>query len=236
MVLGLHIRYTAAMTYVYRAPTLTVDAVIFELLDDQLQVLLVKRVTEPFKGQWSLPGAYNAAGDTTTQALEHRVLRAKVGLELRDLPLIEQLYAFDTVARDPRGHAISITYMALGNDLQPQPSETTQNPSFVPVADVGNIAFDHKDIIAFAHERLKLRIASTNAIFALLPQTFTLTQLQAAYEAILGHQLDKRNFRKKFLSFDMLESTDEYFHEGAHRPAVLYRFKEQKLQPLLRDF
>jgi 8-oxo-dGTP diphosphatase len=224
------------MAYVYHPPTLTVDAVIFEILDNKLQVLLVKRTTEPFKDEWSLPGAYNAAGDTTMQALENRVLKPKVGLDPKDLPLIEQLYAFDTVARDPRGHAISITYMALGNSLMPESSKTTQQPTFFPVRDMWDLAFDHEDIIAYAHERLKARITSTTAIFALLPATFTLTHLQTAYEAILGHALDKRNFRKKFLSFNMLESTDAFYQEGAHRPAQLYRFKEQKLQPLLRDF
>lgn len=224
------------MAYVYQAPTLTVDAVVFEILDNELQVLLVKRTSEPFKGEWALPGSYNAVGDTTLQALESRVLKPKVGLDPKDLPLVEQLYAFDTVARDPRGHAVSITYMALGNNLKPLESAGTQNPTFFPVKDMWDLAFDHEDIVAYAHERLKSRITSTTAVFALLPETFTLTQLQIAYEAVLGHKLDKRNFRKKFLSFDTLEPTDKFFQDGAHRPAMLYRFKEQKLQPLLRDF
>ncbi len=224
------------MTYVYRPPTLTVDIVIFRIANNELQVLLVKRAAEPFKGDWALPGAYNAAGDTTTQALENRVLKPKAGLDPKDLPLIEQLYAFDSTARDPRGHAVSITYMGLGNNLEPKDTATTQQPTFYPVKDLPDLAFDHKSIIAYAHERLKARLTSTNAIAALLPQNFTLTQLQSAYETVMGHSLDKRNFRKKFLSFEMLEPTDEYYQDGAHRPALLYRFKDQKLQPLLRDF
>lgn len=151
------------MTYVYHPPTLTVDAVIFEILDNKLQVLLIKRTAEPFKGEWSLPGAYNAAGDTTRQALENRVLKPKIGLDPAALPIMEQLYAFDTVARDPRGHAVSITYMALGNNLQPEPSETAQTPTFFPVEGMWDIAFDHEDIIAHAHERLRARITSTTA-------------------------------------------------------------------------
>jgi len=224
------------MAYVYHPPTLTVDCVIFQLIDNELNVLLVQRTTEPFKGQWSLPGAYNAAGSTTMQALEERVLQAKVGLHIKDLPVIEQLYAFDTVARDPRGHAVSITYIALGNGLEPKASDSTQNPKFFPVKDLQRLAFDHEDIVAFAHERLQSRVTSTNAIFALLPKRFTLTGLQLAYESILGHKLDKRNFRKKFLSFDILVPTSKYHQDGAHRPALLYRFKHPELHLLDRSF
>ena len=224
------------MTYVYQPPILTVDCVIFQLIDNELNVLLVKRSSEPFKGEWSLPGGYNAAGDTTMEALENRVLKVKVGLAMKDLPLIEQLYAFDTVARDPRGHAVSITYMALGNKLEPKLSDTTQTPTFIPVKDVGDIAFDHEDIIQYALERLRTRITSSTAVLALLPRHFTLTQLQNAYEAVLGHTIDKRNFRKKFLSFNLLESSNKYHQDGAHRPALLYHFKQQKVQPLERSF
>jgi len=224
------------MPYVYHSPILTVDIVIFEILNNELQVLLVQRASDPFKGEWALPGAYNAAGSTTVQALESRVLGPKAGLSPEDIPFIEQLYAFDTVARDPRGHAVSVTYMGLGSNLVPRVSETTQNPTFYPVKDLWDLAFDHEDIVAYAHERLRARITSTTAIFAMLPDEFTLTQLQSAYEAILGHALDKRNFRKKFLSFDTLEPTDNYFRDGAHRPALLYRFKEPKFEPLLREF
>jgi len=223
------------MAYVYHPPTLTVDIVIFQVIGGKLHVLLIKRTNEPFKDVLALPGGYNAAGDTTHQAMD-RVLQSKVGLSSADFSLIEQLYAFDTVARDPRGHAVSIVYMALGNNLVCKESETTQSPAFYPVDGLPDLAFDHKDIIHYAVERLRARIASTTAVFALLPEDFTLTQLQTAYEAVLGRKLDKRNFRKKFLSFDVLEPTDKYYQEGAHRPALLYRFKERKIQPLLRDF
>src|SRR5258708_15874927 len=218
------------MEYVYHAPTLTVDSVIFQLIDNKLQVLLINRTNEPFRGTWALPGGYNAAGDTTLQALE-RVMTTKVGTSVKAFPVVEQLYAFDTVARDPRGHAVSITYMCLINGLVPASSDATQQPTFFALDALPKLAFDHAAIIKFAHERLDTRVASTTAVYALLPKRFTLTHLQQAYEAIHGRQLDKCNFRKKFLSFDLLVATDEYAQEGAHRPAMLYRFKEQKLQP-----
>ena len=223
------------MTHAYRPPTLTVDCVIFQLLQNELHVLLIQRAKEPFKGEWALPGGYNAAGDTTLDALR-RILTTKVGIDAGDLQLIEQLYAFDTVARDPRGHAVSITYMGLVRDLNLAPPAGAHNPHFFPLSTLPSLAYDHTDIIKYAHERLRTRITATSTIFALLPDLFTLTQLQSAYEAVLGHPLDKRNFRKKFLSFDLVESTDKLYQDGAHRPAQLYRFKVPKLQNLVRSF
>jgi len=89
------------------------------------------------------------------------------------------------------------------------------------------IAFDHAQIIQYAHERLKSKISYTNAIYALLPELFTLSQLQGAYEAVLSHPLDKRNFRKKILGLEIIYETDQTFRDGAHRPARLYRFNTQ---------
>lgn len=218
----------------YTPPTLTVDCVLFQLDDNVLTVMLIQRTNEPFKGAWALPGGYNAAGETTGQAM-NRVLKNKTGVDTKDLKLIEQLYTFDTVARDPRGHAVSVTYLGLGKDLSPG-GKNTQNPHFFPVDRLPELAYDHNDIIAYAHKRLKSKITYTNAIFALLPKKFTLTELQQAYEAVLGKALDKRNFRKKFLSLGLIEETNEMLKEGAHRPARLYRFASAGLQVLERSF
>lgn len=220
----------------YTPPTLTTDSVVFQLDHGQLTVLLIERTSEPFKGSWALPGGYNAAGETTTEAMD-KVLRIKAGLQLSDLGLIEQLYTFDTVARDPRGHAVSVTYMALAKDLHPEinNSDTAQNPTFFPVTDLPDLAYDHKEIIAYAHKRLQAKVSYTNAVFALLPTEFTLTELQTAYEAILDHELDKRNFRKKYLSLGLIEATERMRQEGAHRPARLYRFCQHQLQTLTRN-
>jgi len=223
------------MAFEYHAPTLTVDTVIFRLIEGRLNVLLIKRDKEPFKGSWALPGGYNTADDTTMQVVD-RVLRTKVGVSPDDLAYVEQLYTFDTPTRDPRGHAVSVTYMGLSNRLEPGQSETTQQPTYFPVDRLPNLAYDHADIIKYALERLRSKLTYTTIIYALMPETFTLTQLQNAYEVILGRELDKRNFRKKFLAFDQLEPTGDRFQEGAHRPALLYRFKQSGIQTLLRDF
>lgn len=219
----------------YTPPILTVDSVVFQIIDGELFVLLIQRGKDPFKGDWALPGSYNAAGETTTQAME-RTLNRKAGIVSSDLRLIEQLYSFDTVARDPRGHAVSITYMALGKDLIPKENKNTENPAFYSVNNLPSLAYDHKQIINYAHERLQSKITYTNAVYALLDPLFTLSQLQVAYEAILCRPLDKRNFRKKFLSLDLIHPTDEYIREGAHRPARLHRFNTQKLEVLERSF
>ena len=218
----------------YKPPTLTIDGVIFRLNNDQLEVLLIQRTQQPFQGSWALPGGYCAAGETTEQAMA-RIIETKGGVRAGDLGLIEQLYTFDTVANDPRGHAVSVAYMGLGRDLEPL-MDDTQNPRFVPVRGLPDLAYDHRMIVDYAHNRLKAKLTYTNAIYGLLPTQFTLPRLQAAYEAVLGRALDKRNFRKKFLSLELIEETDELLKEGAHRPARLYKFIQPHLQVLTRNF
>lgn len=220
----------------YKPPILTVDAVVFRLSNGQLEVLLIQRGQPPFEGSWALPGGYNPEGETTGQALR-RIVKTKAGIDTeKDLALVEQLYTFDTVARDPRGHAVSVTYMGLGRGMEPENTPTTQNPRLFPVNELPELAYDHGDIIKYALERLNSKVSYTNALFALMPGDFTLSQLQAGYEAVLSHSLDKRNFRKKLLQLDMVEPTGESQRDGAHRPAKLYRFKSNTLETLPRTF
>ncbi len=220
----------------YVGPSVSVDNVIFQLIENELAVLLIQRAREPFKGMWALPGGYNPVGETTHEAMA-RVLKAKGGLDVPKLDYVEQLYTFDTVARDPRGHCISVTYMGLGKSLIPKASHTTENPQFFPVNNLPkNLAYDHDEIINYAHKRLQSKIISTNVAFALLPKLFTLSQLQSAYEAVLCRELDKRNFRKKFLNLELAKPTNEFHMEGAHRPAKLYKFKASRLESLSTKF
>jgi 8-oxo-dGTP diphosphatase len=217
----------------YVAPILTVDAVIFQLIDNTLNVLLIRRPSDPFKGSWALPGGYNPEGETTMDALD-RIIKEKTSVAIRsDLRYIEQLYTFDTVARDPRGHAVSVTYTGYGREITPS---TSKDAAFFPVNHLPDLAYDHADIIAYAHERLISKLSYTNAVYAFLPATFTLAELQSAYEAIYGHELDKRNFRKKFLSLNLIHETTEMKRTGAHRPARLYAFNAQTLESLPRSF
>lgn len=218
----------------YIPPTLTVDMVIFRPNAGQLEVLVTKRANEPFKGDWALPGGYCAEGQTTLEALSG-IVKRKVGVDIdSDLQYVEQLYTFDTVARDPRGHAVSVTYMGCGPSLSPTPAE--QEVSWYPVDHLPSLAYDHEAIIVYARERLSAKLVYTNAAMGLLPRKFTLTQLQTIYEIVLGRTLDKRNFRKKFLALGLIHETPETWREGAHRPAKLYAFNNESLEVLSRDF
>ena len=218
----------------YVAPTLNVDAVIFQLGKNGLEVLLARRPRDPFLGKWALPGGYNAVGHTTKQALQD-VAIDKAGVDIEaHIPYVEQLYTFDTVARDPRGHAVSVTYMGCGREIPIIKDADTA--AFFEVSTLPDLAFDHADIIAYGHERLRAKLGYTNAVYGLLPEHFTLTQLQNAYEAVLGRPLDKRNFRKKFLRLGLIHETDKTWREGAHRPAKLYGFNSKSLESLSRSF
>ena len=218
----------------YVAPTLTVDAVIFQITNGVLEVLLLKRPNEPFKGEWALPGGYNAQGETTTDAL-HRIVSQKTGVDVdTDLSYVEQLYTFDSVDRDPRGHAVSVTYMGCGRDIALR--DAGAHVAFLDVDNLPTLAYDHASIIAYARDRLIAKLTYTNAIAAFLEIRFTLTQLQAAYEVIFGREFDKRNFRKKFLSLGLIHDSGQLWRDGAHRPAKLYEFNSQTLETLSRSF
>ena len=216
----------------YTPPTLTVDAVIFQVNNNTLEVLLLKRPNEPFKGEWALPGGYNAKGETTTDALE-RVVFQKTGIKIKDdLRYIEQLYTFDTINRDPRGHAVSVTYMGCGRNIT---YNEDLEVAFFDVNKIPKLAYDHANIIKYAKERLIAKMTYTNSAFAFLDRRFTLTQLQTVYEIVFGREFDKRNFRKKFLSLNLIHETNELWRDGAHRPAKLYEINSSKLENLDRS-
>jgi hydrolase, NUDIX family len=208
--------------------------VIFQISSGVLEVLLLKRPSEPFKGEWALPGGYNAKGETTIAALR-RIVTQKTGVDVEsDLSYIEQLYTFDTVDRDPRGHAVSVTYLGCGRAITLD--ETKSHATFFDVHNLPPLAYDHASIIEYARERLIAKLTYTNAVSAFLKRRFTLTQLQNAYEIIFDREFDKRNFRKKFLSLNLIHETNELWRDGAHRPAKLYEFNSQNLETLSRSF
>ena len=128
------------------SPEVYVDSVIFQLIDNELAVLLTQRVDEPFKNMWALPGGLNPAGETTYQAME-RVLEEKTSLRAAQLGFVEQLYTFDTVTRDPRGHSISVIYLGVSKNLTPRATNTSRNAKFFSVRHVPKLGFDHNEIV-----------------------------------------------------------------------------------------
>src|SRR3989344_1167630 len=220
---------------VVTTPEVYVDAVIFQLIDDELAVLLTQREINPFKGSWALPGGLDPIEETTYKAME-RILKEKTNVKVSQLGFIEKLYTFDTIAGNPHGPAVTVVYVGLGKNVTPRATPVSRNSQFFSVSKIPKLAFDHNDIVHYAHQRLKSKLSYTNAVFALLPKLFTLSQLQDTYEAILEETLDKRNFRKKFLSLDLIQPTTEFHMNGAHRPAKLYKFNTQILEYLNRSF
>lgn len=218
------------------SPYVSVDCVVFQIITNQLYILLVKRKREPYSGKWALPGGFCPTGTKTFDAMTDH-MRAKTGIIVDKLHVLEQLYTFDAIDVDPRGPNVIVSYLGLTRNITPLASKTTENPQFFPINDLPeDLAYNHREIINYAVERVRSKITYTNAVFALLPKLFTFAQLQSTYETILGQRLDKRNFRKKFMSLDMIRETDEYLREGAHRPAKLFRFNEQQLEYLGRSF
>jgi 8-oxo-dGTP diphosphatase len=223
-------------TYEYPRPALTVDCVVFGLDEQDLKVLLIERDLEPFTGKWALPGGFVRMDEDLEQAAR-RELREETGLEG---VFLEQLYTFGDPGRDPRGRVVSVAYYALVNlaDQQPHAATDARDARWFPVSDVTakapRLAFDHADILAAALRRLKGKVRYEPIGFELLPRKFTLSQLQRLYETVLERQLDKRNFRKKILSMDLLVELDEIQQDVAHRAARLYRFDEDKYKRLRR--
>ena len=205
---------------------ITVDNVIFGFDEGDLKVLLIKRGEEPFNGSWALPGYFvNENEDLETAA--KRVLEELTGL--RNV-FLEQVKTFGRVDRHPLGRAITVAYFSLLkiNDFPVQPASIAQKAHWHSVADVKRLAFDHDEILDSCFQRLKLSVRSRPIGFELLPPKFTLTELQHLYEAILETDLDKRNFRKKILSMDLLIDLGETQAGVAHRPAKLYKFDKEK--------
>jgi 8-oxo-dGTP diphosphatase len=206
----------------------TVDVVLLTLQDDTLNVALLRRDREPFKGVAALPGGFiRQEDDADTRDAAMRVLRDKTAIEP---PYLEQLATFSGPARDPRGWSVSIVYYAL---VPFAVIESAGHPDvkLVSVDKPLSLPFDHRLIVDTAVARLRSKSQYSSLPCYLAGETFTLPQLQRVYEALMGEALNKVSFRRKMTEMDMLEPIEGAFTAGgAHRPAQLYRLK-----PALRD-
>jgi len=209
--------------YAYPHPAVTTDVVLFTIDDSRLKLLLISRASEPFAGQWALPGGFlEIDEDLKDGAL--RELREETGVSGIYL---EQLRTFGRPGRDPRERVISVAYYALApcERLTVRAASDAAEASWFPVADLPALAFDHAQIIHAAHERLVAKLDYSTIAFQFMPERFTLSELQQVYEILLDAELDKRNFRKWARALEQIEETDEQRRRGSHRPARLYRLK-----------
>ncbi len=214
-------------------PALTVDCVVFAIGDDGLEVLLIERDHEPFAGSWALPGGF-VEMDENLESAARRELEEETGLT--DV-FLEQLYTFGATDRDPRGRVVSVAYYALVDRAHAHLAADSDAAAvdWHSVAALPGLAFDHREIVAAAHERLRGKVRYAPLGFELLPRHFTLTQLQRIYEVILDSALDKRNFRRKILAMGLLVDTGKLQRGVAHRAPRLYRFDRRRYKQLERD-
>lgn len=199
---------------------ITVDIVLFTILERQLHVLLIRRLAEPFRGSYALPGGFVLENESVDEAA-HRELREETGVEK---VFLEQLYTFGEPNRDPRGRVITVAYYALvANSHILRSGTDAADAAWFALNKLPPVAFDHQNIIEYAQQRLRNKLDYSNVGFELLPDKFTLTELQLVHEAILGANLDKRNFRRKILQQGIVEPSKEWQKTG-RKPAQLYRF------------
>jgi ADP-ribose pyrophosphatase YjhB (NUDIX family) len=202
----------------------SVDCIIFGFDQGELKLLLLKRNFEPAMGKWSLMGGFVQDNESVDDAAK-RVLKELTGLE--DV-FMEQVGTFGDIKRDPGERVISVAYYALVNVNEYDRSLVQQhNAYWIKIDELPPLIFDHPEMIAKARELMKHQASDNPISFNLLPELFTLTQLQNLYEAIYGEQMDKRNFRKRVAMMDFIEKTDFIDKSGSKRGAYLYKFNDK---------
>lgn len=203
-------------------PSVTVDVIIFSIISNSLKVLLVKRKIAPFKDSWAIPGGFVDLSQSLEDAAKFK-LEEKTGMS--DVYL-EQLYSFGDVNRDPRGRVITVAYFALVDFGKVKVVETSEHESnWFSVSSLPSLGFDHNKILTYAIQRLKWKFEYRTVAFSLLPEKFTMSQLQDLYEIVFSAKFDKRNFRKKILSLDILKERG-LMKDVSFRPPMLYSLKK----------
>ena len=210
----------------YERPSVTVDVVVFSVVEGELKVLLIKRKNWPFEGMWAIPGGFVDMDEPLEDAAA-RELYEETGVEGFYL---EQFYTFGQPDRDPRTRVISVAYLALvdRSQLQPRAADDAADVGWFSLHDPPPLAFDHVDVLKRALQRLRHKLESTALGSLFMPVEFTLGELRQAYERILNEKLDGRRFRRRILAADILEEAGKRRGDG-RRAARLYRFKDDAI-------
>lgn len=213
---------------------LTVDAVVFGYEPvPRISILLIKRKNEPFKDRWAIPGGF-VENDESLEEAVCRELKEETGVEIGYL---EQLFTFGKPDRDPRHRIVSVAYFGL---VRPETykisaSSDAKEVGWFDINKLPRLAFDHKEILEVAIKRLRAKITYEPIGFELLDERFPFSDLENLYTALLGRAIDRRNFRKKILSFGMLDELDEKVSKGAGRPANLFKFNKKRYFQLKKE-
>jgi 8-oxo-dGTP diphosphatase len=216
--------------YKYPHPAVTTDCVIFGFNGERLQVLLIERGIEPYKGRWAFPGGFLKMDETAEEGAK-RELKEETGLENA---YIQQLHTFSAPNRDPRERVITIAYYALVKIQKVKGGDDAASARWFPLNEIPSLAFDHDYILRMATKKLREQIHFEPIGFELLPEKFTIKELQSLYEAILGINFDRRNFAKKMLHLEILTELDETIWPTPKREARLYKFNSDKYEELKR--
>ena len=216
--------------YRYPHPAVTTDCVIFGFDGERLHVLLIERGIEPFKGRWAFPGGFIKMDETAEQGAL-RELKEETGMENA---YIQQFHTFSNPNRDPRERVITIAYYALVKIQEVQGGDDAASARWFPLDEIPPLAFDHDYMLRMATQRLRQEIHFQPIGFELLPEKFTLRELQSLYEAILGITFDRRNFAKKMLHLEILNELDETVWPTPKREAKLFSFNAGKYEELKR--
>lgn len=214
--------------YKYPHPAVATDCVIFGFDGVSIKVLLIQRGIEPYKGQWALPGGFVGI-DESAEECARRELQEETGLTGIS---VEQFHAFSDVNRDPRERVISIAYYALVKLSEVRGGDDASEAQWFSYDDVPSLAFDHDRILRMALRHLRDRICFEPVGFDLLPDVFTMTELQRLYEAILGVKFDRRNFYNKMLKLEVLTSAEPRPENASRRTPSKYRFNAEKYAEL----
>ena len=216
--------------YRYPHPAVTTDCVIFGFDGERLQVLLIERGIEPYKGRWAFPGGFLKMDETAEEGAR-RELKEETGL---DSAYMEQFHTFSTPERDPRERVITIAYYALVKIQEVKGGDDAASARWFPLDEIPSLAFDHDYILRMATQRLREQIHIQPIGFELLPEKFTLKELQLLYEAILGINFDRRNFSKKMMHLEILTDLEETIWPTPKREAKLFKFNAEKYEELKR--
>ncbi|MGI6223549.1 MAG: NrtR DNA-binding winged helix domain-containing protein [Prevotella sp.] len=218
------------MTDFYKGHTklfVSVDCIVFGFEENKLKLLIGKRKMDPGRGEWSLYGGFVRLDENLNDAAK-RVLYELTGLKHL---YMKQIGAFGAVNRDPGERVVSVAYCALINVLDYDCALLEKyGAEWVDINKLPHLYSDHNEMVKSAISQLRLHISTEPLSFNLLPELFTLTQLQKVYEAILGHELDKRNFRKRIKTIDFIERTDAIDKKTSKRGAALYKFNQNIYQ------